>query len=676
MSNVIIKILDLIRPFQSWYETLKQEYEKNVMACITNEKWNDIFQETFGGDTCNWLRALALASIKENKYIGKFDFVEDSEITYGIDSNPIKISESGFTRNLSPCCIPSFWGDNISENIMKLIACFNESDKERRIFNEVHCYAGDTTITIGMGHFAAENVGEFFREMPEQIWKEMRDCIQECINGNKNILTDKKNTNIHSDYKTQFWNDYVKVVDNDPSLNENDKKSKTQKEGSITTEHLDYFFRNEKNKDDKKIKNQIQIRCDAAYNEIMKNKKKLWGEGNVLKHNMLLYRFAMKDTYETKARRYYECAVKRNLSTPQLTVDIEKLKDSKISETHGTGITSLESLRKKLEDLSVNKKQIESEDYDIYLKIFNSGIEKFNINLNEAGKALSKALGLGNEKENNILKGDKVDIYDNYDALKKVLQPYPGNQEYSGYWFYDIMKVALRLRSVCYYQLYYWTNNVLKHKNGNDAANAAATSWNSSRFKGELDKYENCFLLLKNANYNLSLMEAWFGSTDNFKELSQNEKESLADNSIVKIISAEKITFENMTKFKKNLEELQAFAYWHNYNVLRAESEGKKYKFNEIKKKEKSNKTYNYTIVRSRQEEIWSLWFKDYLNGCSSPTITMDNLKNIQPMKNKHEDFIKRNGISTEFNGFNDFLKNKLNIQETEQKNNSNKKTK
>lgn len=621
MSNVIIKILDLIHPFQSWYETLKQEYEKNVMACITNEKWNDIFQETFGGDTCNWLRALALASIKENKYIGKFDFVEDSEITYGIDSNPIKISESGFTRNLSPCCIPSFWGDNISENIMKLIACFNESDKERRIFNEVHCYKGDTTITIGMGHFAAENVGTFFREMPEHIWKEMRDCIQECINGNKNIYTGKKNTNINLDYKTQFWNDYVEVVKKDPSLNKNDKKSKTQKEGSITitTEHLDYFFRNEKNKDDEKIKNQIQIRCDAAYNEIMKNKKKLWGEGNVLKHNILLYRFAMKDTYETKARRYYECAVKKDPSNENFKSYIDKLKDKDcvISIKNDIGITSLECLRKKLESLSDNTEQIEYEDYDIYLEIFNSGIEKFNINLNEAGKALSKALGLGNEKENNILEGDKVDIYDNYDALKKVLQPYPGNQEYSGYWFYDIMKVALRLRSVCYYQLYFWINHVLICKNMTDAESAAATSWNSSRFKRLRDKYKKCLLCFKDTEYNLT-----------------------------------KVSFEDMEYLEESSAELQAFAYWHNYNVLRAESEGKE-------AKGKEEKPYDYKNVRSRQKAIWSLWFKDYFNQCSSPVIVSDDLIKIKP-KGSHEAFINSKGISDEYSVFNTFLKKKI----------------
>lgn len=614
MSNVIIKILDLIHPFQSWYETLKQEYEKNVMACITNEKWNDIFQETFGGDTCNWLRALALASIKENKYIGKFDFVEDSEITYGIDSNPIKISESGFTRNLSPCCIPSFWGDNISENIMKLIACFNESDKERRIFNEVHCYAGDTTITIGMGHFAAKNVGRFFREMPEQIWKEMRDCIQECINGNKNIYTDKKNTNINLDYKTQFWNDYVKVVDNDPSLNENDKKSKTQKEGSITTEHLDYFFRNEKNKDDKKIKNQIQIRCDAAYKEIMADKSSLWGKGNVLKHNMLLYRFAMKDTYETKARRYYECAVKRNLSTPQLTVDIDKLKDSKISETHGTGITSLEGLRKKLEDLSKKPDQIKYEDYDIYLKIFDSGIDSFNKDLDTAGKALSKALNLGDGTKNIILVGDKVDKHEYNTIKEEVLQPYPGNQEYSGYWFYDVMKVALRLRSVCYYQLIYWLNHILEPNESSDAAIAACSSWGSSRFPFVRDTKKN--------ETNLSKLVLKYNNKD-IADLRQNYL--LYKNG--SIVVGEEVDENKLSK---------ALMYWQNYNVLRAWDEKK-------------------VEIRGRQEQIWKVWFSPYYtlpqNGYKATLGQLPTpIENPDPMPCK---------IREELEGYIEFLRRK-----------------
>ena len=215
MSNVIIKILDLIHPFQSWYETLKQEYEKNVMACITNEKWNDIFQETFGGDTCNWLRALALASIKENKYIGKFDFVEDSEITYGINSAPLNFSKEGVTRSLSPACIPSFWtndeGIQLGKTIIKLISAFNDTNKERRIFNEVHCVANDPNITLGFGHFADSNIETFFHEMPKEIWDTMSQCMLDCINNNMNIFTKQNNTNIHKTYKEQFWYDYNKM---------------------------------------------------------------------------------------------------------------------------------------------------------------------------------------------------------------------------------------------------------------------------------------------------------------------------------------------------------------------------------------------------------------------------------------------------------------------------------
>ena len=365
----------------------------------------------------------------------------------------------------------------------------------------------------------------------------------------------------------------------------------------------------------------------------------------------------MKDTYETKARRYYECAEKKNSSTEQLEDDIKKLKDEncEIGEDHGTGIKSLESLRKKLEDLSVNKKLIESENYDIYLKIFNSGIESFNKNLETAGKALSKAL------KNKILqgKGDKVVTHD-YKELKKELQPYPGNQEYSGYWFYDVMKVALRLRSVCYYQLYYWIHHVLIHEDRNDAVNAAATSWNSSRFKGVLDKYKNRILLLDDTEYNLSLMEKWFGSTDEFKKLSQNDKESLANNSNVKILSNSILLFDDMEYFKDNLEELKAFAYWHNYNVLRAESEGKKHKFKEIKKKKKSNKPYNYTEVRSRQENIWSLWFNNYFNQYISPDIVLSNLRNIKPKAN-YKDFINSKEIFDEFEDLNKFLLKKIN---------------
>lgn len=607
--NELIKIMDLILPFKEWYEELKDKYEEQIGACITYEAWNDYLEQSFGKDLASWVSALTLAANFENeekdddKSEGKVEehefpdiiplstsqFVEDSEIIYGIDSSPVRLSKSGLTRNLSPCCIPSFWVDSskkiIGESIIKLIACFNEGEKERRIFNEVHCYSGDATITIGMGHFAAENVGKFFREMSDDVWKEMRSCIKECINQNKNIHTKKKNTNIYLDYKEQFWTDYNKVVKG---------KKQSDLSADVGDDELDDFFI--KTESDKK-KNQIRDRCDAAYNEIMNNKNLIWGEDNVLNNNLLLCRLAMKDTYVTKACRFYECV--RNIrpdagELEDLKKQLDNLEDNMIVVDGGDlGFHTLADLRHVL--LNTNAKEAEENKlYEQYLTFFNSCMNIFNTKLKNFGSDLSMFYKKYKNIYYEFLKGDIVDIKKTYKELKSYLQPFPGNTEYSGYWFYDIMKVALRLRSVCYYQLYFWIKDVLVLKNDNDAANAAASSWNSSGQKRYLSKpaYLNSFL------------------TPNFS------KEDV--------------------EFKKEVgrsNASKAFMYWHNYNALRAQYKEKK------------------DIIRGRQEQIWILWFQEHF-GKMNKSICKTEFKEDYSFKSNNI----KNNIKKEYQSFCDFL--------------------
>ena len=136
-------------------------------------------------------------------------------------------------------------------------------------------------------------------------------------------------------------------------------------------------------------------------------------------------------------------------------------------------------------------------DYDQIHKQLKALFDKFNIifdKYKDEYKELCK-----NKFEYPFTKNDKVD-FDDYekmigsknekmiDSKKKIeykypnLQPFMGNVDYNGYWFYDVMKVALRLRSVCYYQLIYWLNHILELNESSDAAIAARSSWGSSRF--------------------------------------------------------------------------------------------------------------------------------------------------------------------------------------------------
>ena len=605
MSNVIIKIQDLISSFKDFYEDLKQKYEKEVLACITYEEWNRILQDTFRGDLCDWVYSLALAAENEDKHISNsdfiedseitFDFVEDSEITYGINSAPLNFSKEGVTRSLSPACIPSFWtndeGIQLGKTIIKLISAFNDTNKERRIFNEVHCVANDPNITLGFGHFADSNIETFFHEMPKEIWDTMSQCMLDCINNNMNIFTKQNNTNIHKTYKEQFWYDYNKMF-----------KEKIEENEEIKQEHLDRYFRKDIKGTDrirnrcKKILESYQKDMRELINHINENKKLdkfkfsedfIWGNGNDFKHAILMDRIAMKDTYVTKAQRFHEslvCLCKGNitLEKPEILLSDENIKVS------DNGQTSLKSIRQILMDRNMPL------DYDQIHKQLKALFDKFNIifdKYKDEYKELCK-----NKFEYPFTKNDKVD-FDDYekmigsknekmiDSKKKIeykypnLQPFMGNVDYNGYWFYDVMKVALRLRSVCYYQLIYWLNHILEPNESSDAAIAARSSWGSSRFPFVRNIKENETKEKETKKINLSELVLKYNNKD-IADLRQNYL--LYKNG--SIVVGEEVDENKLSK---------ALMYWQNYNVLRAWDEKK-------------------VEIRGRQEQIWKVWFSPY----------------------------------------------------------------
>ena len=656
--NELIKILDLILPFKKWYEELKEKYEEQIGACITYEAWNDYLEQSFGKDLASWVSALTLAANKEGETekeekekekekerifpdvlpSSSDRFVQDSEIIYGIDSNPLSFSKTGLSRSLSPGCIPSFWvnddGRIVANSIIKLICAFNDTPTERRVFNEVHLFKGDPNLTLGFGHFAAQNIHRFFSKMPQHVWEDMASCILDCINQNRNIYSGLQNTNIFKTYKEQFRDDYNKVFQNNPIGDPTD----------VTIDHLKDFFIG--------TKDQLRNHCKNVHNSflsfIQKAKKgepidssnTIWGVDCFWKRAKLLSRFAMKDTYVNKIQNFYESLLvfyrlaKKSLDikNPSEFFDDSQIEvsDNNTNSIIRSKFSNLSDIRSYLLNMSkadfLNDKI--DELFDGILLSFDSGVEKFNSmyydyiknKLRPSYDAIRNQLKLKfqesfPEADKNILdvytyeqmNGFVKKIKDKNKEISPVLQPFPGNTEFNGYWFYDIMKASLRLRTVCYYQLGYWIKYVLKCDKVmlSNAAAAARSSWASSQF----------------GDPNLEGSDYFYVVDQSPKGYSKN-------------------------KIKADNNAQRALAFWHNYNVLYAVEQGKK-------------------CVRGRNEQIWNIWFskvftkwekKDEKQKYPNYNITE---KELTDLKNNTTGSLEKNTMSEELPEITEFLKQK-----------------
>ena len=552
--------------FKTYHDFLRKQVEEEKMMCLTNEAWQGILEDKFNGNLVSWINSMLVAvgasprttTTTESIYTpSNSDYFTIDDIKLGTN-NSYEISEKNNIRSFSPALIPDFWINSNNEyefdDIRKLLVAFNPGTVERRVFNEVHCYKSDENITIGFGHWATGNIEGFFMKMPGEIWADMRNCMKACINANKNIVTGHRNINFYKTFKEQFWEDYQVVC----------KKKVDDKNEYVDDNHLDdYFRRNDC---------AMRKRCEDVYSKretlyVNNNKEiSLWGDGDVKKRAILLSRCAMKDAYYNKAKMNLICAKQKK----EVDFTLESLEDGNIKFTEDDfkgdcpEFKNLEELRNYLSD---DSKKIDPNIYVVLQELLFKAMEIFNNRLKEINEKSEATFGISLTESK-----DKVDKI-GFEGVKKensstLLGPFPGNKDESGYWFYDIVRQALCLKSVCYYQLAYFVDCTIESdsKYKTNAAVAAATSWGSSRFNRKLEEGEY---------------------TKKYLFVDKNYKRSCEID-------------------VKNDEKSQAFMLWHNYNALRAESEAKK-----LEKLEKPKEYIDQKIkeIRSRNIAIWKIWF-------------------------------------------------------------------
>lgn len=587
--------------FKTYYDFLRKQVEEEKMMCLTNEAWQGILEDKFNGNLVSWINSMLVAvgasprtTTTESIYTpSNSDYFTIDDIKFGTN-NSYEISEKNNIRSFSPALIPDFWinsnNEYVFDDIRKLLVAFNAGTEERRVFNEVHCYEGDEHITIGFGHWAAENIKGFFTKMPGEIWADMRNCIKACINANKNIVTGHRNINFYKTFKEQFWEDYQVVC----GENVDDKNK------PVDDNHLDNYFR----RNDHAIRDHckyVYSNRDKLYNNIS-----LWGDGDVKKRAILLSRCAMKDVYYNKAKMNLICAKQKK----EVDFTLESLEDGNIEFTNGDfkkdcpEFKNLEALRNYLSD---DSKKIDPNIYVVLQELLFKAMEIFNNRLKEINEKSKATFGIPLTESKDTVDKIKFEKVGNSSTL---LGPFPGNKDESGYWFYDIIRQALCLKSVCYYQLAYFVCKTIESdsKYKTNAAVAAATSWGSSRFKGKLEKGEY---------------------TKKYLFVDKNYKRSCEID-------------------VKNDAKSQAFMLWHNYNALRAESEANKLN------KSKKYKDEKIKEIRSRNIAIWKIWF-------GNSKMILPNAKPDDYSSNIKIDVSGGNRFNDSVKNFIEFLKSKEN---------------
>lgn len=514
MSNVIIKIQDLIHPFKSWYETLKQEYEKELLACITYEEWQRILQDLFRGDLHQWLRVFALAAKNEENNINwnnskeennidwdnsKNFFFSKENIKYEINSLNGNISFKSNTSkdkisDLSPVCIGLFRndkGESIAPNIEKLIACFNASSSSKRVFNEVHyTLPGDPDLTLSFGHFANENLNSFFKEMPENILTEMCSYIKFLLLKNSN--DNKKGPS----YINQFWGEPIikDFIKNECENEYENKHIENALKHFLTNGDLASWAKNlveGKNDNGYEIPRLQTIMHDTyIHQELIKEEKKTPKYSSIINYNNEIY----KENKDIINKKYPSSSTEKSIKELEITI-------KKLEETE-----------------KILASDIKEEPFIKNLKEYNSKILKY-IQLIYKIKKLDKS---------------KLAKLKNPKYLQLDLFPGEGKtKEDTGFWFYDTMRKALLLKKVCYWQVEFWIKKFIKsicdNKNAtSDAIIAIMSSWKST---GSLD-------------WELHLYNR------------------------VGVDNGSKIIKSDIKSELSNLEK--AVLYWNNYNILKS----------------------------------------------------------------------------------------------------------
>lgn len=553
-----------------------KECEESVNS-LTDEQLKDIIYKQCNGDL-RYIDCVAFAKYFRLKFKDSvntlpngsevFDFVTETEIDRFIKSGNSKtpisigIKGSGSNSDLSPCCISTFYpADNDTKEILELIACFNEKTTERRVFNEVHMNSSDPYLTLGFGHFADVNSGQIFIDMKAEARKAFDDLIDYtclCLQNNKIYYCGEwvVNPNKYKSYMMQFWEDYNdNVLSNEKILDENNKSKRL--EDAVKLYFTRFYSEKELPGEEKKYRYLINKGSKASY---ISGTKKVWGDGGELKVSKLLARFAMKDAYVRKHQQQNRLKI----ANGQAPIDISQFDDEKF-KTGDKSIKSLKELRELLEALPTDK--ISKTDvtdalgnhikFDKLLELFNTGIKEFN----------------------NISKEGAVATHSDYAKITgdDVFCQFTGTLDICGYWLYDILRKALCLRKVCFYQLRYWIDHfVLDDKIKLSAGIAAIASVSSSR-------------------YHTPVYDKVYVSENDFIEFARMS--SYIDNTKYgKII--DELSKGNVTDTQK------AILCWYNYSIRVVCKDGKN---------------------RGRQEQIWYRWFKSMGN---LPNLKKDDKNN------------------------------------------------